>query len=258
MPDFSANIGFLWPGLSDPDRIRAAGAAGFDAVECHFPYEYPTDDMNDALAETGLSMLGINTALGKNGPDDFGVTAQSGREEEAISLIDQAIDYAVAIKCRSIHVLAGKTGRRGDSEETYRKNLAYACEKAKASGKQILIEPINQRNAPGYHLSSLQDAISTIDAVGADNLKMMFDCYHVQIMQGDIVEHLKSVLPYVGHIQFAAVPDRGEPDDGEINYPFVFRVIDELGWSSPIGAEYIPRASMDEGLGWLEAYRSSS
>jgi len=256
VPQFSANIGFLWPGLDDPERILAAGAAGFDAVECHFPYEFPTDSMNRALAETGLSMLGLNTALGQNGPEDFGVAAQAGREEEAQQLIDQAIQYACAIDCANVHVLAGKTSRKPGSEACYRSNLATACDKARQHGKTILIEPINQRSAPHYHLSVIEDGLATIDAVGADNLKLMFDCFHVQIMQGDLVERLKSILPYVGHIQIAAAPDRGEPDSGEINYPYVLAAIDDMGWEGYIGAEYLPRGTMEEGLGWLKAYRS--
>ena len=254
MPKFSANLGFLWSQLSLPDAIRAAKKAGFEAVECHFPYEFSTDSVKAALAETGLVMVGLNTRLGVNGPDDFGVTAMPGRQEEAQGYIDEAIAYAVEIGCLNINSVAGKTGGTEEAEAVYRENLAYASAQAAPHGITIVIEPINQRDAPGYHLRSVEAGIETIDAVGADNLKLMFDCYHTQIMQGDLIKRLEKTLPYIGHIQIAAVPDRGEPDQGEVNYPWLLAALDELGWNGFVGAEYLPRGAMEEGLGWMKAY----
>ncbi len=254
MPRFSANLGFLWTELSLPDAIRAAAAAGFDAVECHFPYEVPTADVRAALEETGLPMLGLNTRLGANGPADFGVSAMPGREEEARRDIDDAIAYAVAVDCANVHVLAGKTGGGEAAQATYVRNLDYACRQAAAHGKTILIEPINQRDAPGYHTSIVEDGLATIESVGADNLKLMFDCYHTQIMQGDLTERLRATLPHLGHVQIAAVPDRGEPDDGEVDFVYVMVALDDMGWAGHVGAEYRPRGTTDEGLGWLAAY----
>ncbi len=254
MPKFSANLGFLWTEIPLPDAIRAAKSAGFDAVECHWPYDFDVVDVKAALAETGFAMIGINTRLGVNGPADFGVTAMPGREAEARGYIDEAVAYAAAIGCRNIHAVAGKTGGTREAEAVYRENLAYACEKAAPHGISILVEPINQRDAPGFHVSIIERALETIDAVGAENLKLMFDCYHAQIMQGDLITRLKSVLPHVGHIQFAAVPDRGEPDEGEVNYPWLFAAIDEIGWTGYLGAEYRPRGTTEEGLGWLRGY----
>ena len=251
MPRLSANLGFLWTELSLPDAIRAAAAAGFDAVECHFPYEVPTGEVRAALEETGLPMLGLNTRLGANGPADFGVSAMPGREEEARRDIDDAIAYAVAIGCAKIHVLAGKTGGGEAAQAAYVENLAYACRQAGAHGKAILIEPINQRDAPGYHMSVVEDGLATMESVGADNLELMFDCYHTQIMQGDLTERLRATLPHVGHVQIAAVPDRGEPDDGEVDFAYVMAALDDMGWTGHVGAEYRPRGTTDEGLGWL-------
>jgi len=254
MLKFSVSLQFVWPDLPIPEAIRNARQAGFDAVECHFPYAFPTEEVNAALEETGLKMLGINTQLGVNGPDDFGVAAMPGREEEARGYIDEAVAYAVAIGCGNINVVAGKTGGTAEAEAVFRDNLAYACAKAAAHGKTIVIEPINQRDAPGYHMSMVGAGLATIEAVGTSNLKLMFDCYHTQIMQGDLTERLKRTLPYIGHIQIAAVPDRGEPDTGEVNYPYLLAALDAMGWDGHVGAEYKPRGTAEEGLGWMGAY----
>ncbi|MDP6967749.1 MAG: TIM barrel protein [Gammaproteobacteria bacterium] len=255
MPKFSANLGFLWPELSLPEAIYAAKQAGFEAVECHFPYAVPASAVAAALEATGLPMLGLNTRLGINGPDDFGVMAMPGRELEAREYVNEAIAYAAAIKCRNINCVPGKTGGTTAAEAVYRQNLDYACSKAAEKGIGILIEPINQRDAPGYHFSLVEQGLTTIQAVGADNLGLMFDCYHTQIMQGDLITRLKQALPYIGHVQFAAVPDRGEPDTGEVNFPWLLAELETLGWQGFIGAEYRPRSTTDKGLGWMQAYR---
>lgn len=257
MIKFSANLGFLWTELSLPDAIRRAKEAGFEAVECHFPYDLAAaEDVAQALKETGLSMLGINTRLGVNGPEDFGVLAMPGREEEAQSYIDEAIAYGSIIGVKNINCVPGRTGRTAEAEEVYRKNLTIAAEKAAKHGIGLVIEPINHRLATNFHCHTVEEAIETIEAVGVDNLKVMFDFFHTQIQQGDVLARLEKALPYVGHIQFAAIHDRGEPDENsEINYPYVLRAVDEMGWDGYLGAEYRPRGTTDEGLAWLEAYR---
>jgi len=255
MPTFSANLRYLWADLDLPEAIRAAKRAGFDGVETHWPYDFAIADVRAALAETGFEMVGINTRLGANGIDDFGVAAMPGREAEARELIDEAVTYAAAIGARGIHVLAGKTGGARVCEPVYRQNLAYAAQAAAAQGVMVLIEPINHRDVPGYHLSHVEVAIETIEAVGAENLKLMFDCYHTQIMQGDLTRRLETALPYLGHVQIAAVPDRGEPDRGEVNFPELLAALEAMGWDGYVGAEYIPRGDSDAGVGWLAAYR---
>ena len=255
MPQFSANLGYLWTELPLPQAILAAHRAGFDAVECHLPYEFPADEVAGALADTGLDMVGLNTRLGINGADDFGVMSLPGRTAEAREYVEEAIAYADAINCRGIHCVAGKSGGGDEAEAVYRANLAWAAEKAASKGITLLIEGINQRDAPGFHFSLVEQGIETIEAVGADNLKLLFDCYHVQIMQGDLATRLKRSLPYIGHIQFASVPDRAEPDRGEINFPWLFDLIDRLGWHGFVGAEYRPRDSTEASLDWLERYR---
>lgn len=255
MPKFSANLGFLWADLPLTEAIYRAKEAGFEAVECHWPYDVSAEEVIAALARTGLNMIGINTRLGINGADDFGVIAMPGREKEARAYIDEAIVYGARIGCQNINAVAGKTGGTAEAEAVFRKNLSYACAQAAPHGMNIVIEPINQRDAPGYHFSLVEQGLDSIQAVGADNLKLMFDFYHAQIMQGDLVQRLKVALPHIGHIQIAAVPDRGEPDAGELNYPWLLAALDAMGWDGFVGAEYKPRETTDKGLGWLKAYQ---
>lgn len=252
---FSANLGFLWNELSLPDAIRAAKAAGFDAVECHWPYDTAPEAVKQALAETGLNMLGLNTVRGDWSKGENGLSALAGRETEAQAAIDQAIAYAAALNTPNIHVMAGfATGEQ--AHQTFVANLRYATEKAAAQGMTILIEPLNHHDAPGYFLQTSAQAKAIIEEVAADNLKLMFDCYHLQIMEGDISRRLASLLPMIGHIQFASVPKRQEPDSGELNYRHIFAVLAELGYDAPLGAEYKPATTTDAGLGWMAAYQS--
>ena len=246
---FSANLGFLWADLSLPDAIRAASAAGFDAVECHWPYETPPEEVCAALDASGLPMLGINTVRGRSGEN--GLCALPGRKTEARAAIDQAIAYATAIDARAIHVMAGFASGP-DAGSVFADNLRYACDR---TDRTILIEPLNRHDAPGYFLSTTDQAADIISSVDAANLKLMFDCYHVGRTEGDLLTRLKALLPIIGHIQFAAVPDRGAPDHGELHYPTIFEGIEALGWSNPIGAEYKPGGDTGATLDWLEAAR---
>lgn len=247
---FSANLGFLWSGLPLPAAIRAAKAAGFDAVECHWPYATASADVRSALDETGLPMLGLNTARGDVSAGENGLAALPGRLGDAHAAIDEAINYARAIGCKAVHVMAGFASGP-EAHDTFVANLTYACAQAEPHGITILIEPLNRYDAPGYFLTTTTQAVHLIDTVGAPNLKLMFDCYHVQLMEGDLTHKLAELLPCIGHIQFASVPDRGPPDTGEVNYNHIFEVIGALGYDKPLGAEYKPDGSTDETLGWL-------
>ena len=250
MPLFSANLGFLWADRSLPEAIRAAKAAGFDAVECHFPYDVPLDSMRAALEETGLPMLGLNTPRGDVDAGDNGLAAIPGREDEAQAAIKQAIKYGREIGAEAVHVMAGKA--EGDSARgVFIENLRMAAEAASAHQMIILIEPLNRHDAPGYFLRTTDQARAIIEDVGASNLKLMFDCYHVGRTECDVTTRLRNLLPIIGHIQFASVPDRGAPDGGELNYRAVFAAIDDLGWTRPIGAEYRPAGDTDATLEWM-------
>ena len=251
MPTFSANLGFLWTELGLPEAIRAAKRAGFDAVECHWPYEEDADEVAKALDETGLPMLGLNTRRGDVVAGDNGLAAIPGREDEARAAIDEAIAYARAIGAGNIHVMAGKASGKA-AHAVFLANLRYAAEQAAPYGLTILIEPLNHHDAPGYFLTTSQQAQEILQQLDSPNIKLMFDCYHIQIMEGDISRRLAQHMPYIGHIQFASVPDRGAPDEGELSYSHIFTHIDQLGWTMPLGAEYKPNGSTEASLGWMK------
>ncbi len=250
MTKFSANLGFLWTELSLPDAIHAAKASGFAAVECHWPYDVAASEVKAALDETGLPMLGLNTWRGDMANGDFGLSAVPGREDEARAAIDEAIAYAVAIKAQNIHVMAGNA-QGEDARQAFVENLTHACDQGERHDVMILIEPINQFDAPDYFLRNCEQAVEIIEAVGSDHLKLMFDCYHAGRTEGDVIGVLNTVFPFIGHIQFASVPDRGEPDYGDVDFKHVFSEIGRLGWTKPLGAEYKPAGGTDEGLGWM-------
>ncbi|MEP2707274.1 MAG: TIM barrel protein [Roseibium sp.] len=251
MTKFSANLGFLWTDLPLPEAIHAADKAGFAAVECHFPYDVNPAEVKTALDETGLPMLGLNTRRGDVAAGDFGLAALPDRIPEARAAIDEAIAYSEAIECAAIHVMAG-FAEGAEAEACFVENIRYACEKAGALGRIILIEPINHYDAPGYFLNKTDQAIAIMNQVASPHLKLMFDCYHVQLMEGDLGNRLKKLLPRIGHIQFASVPDRGAPDHGEVDYQHIFTLIDDLGYTGPLGAEYKPDGPTENSLLWLQ------
>jgi len=250
---FSANLGLLWADRPLPDAIRAAAAAGFHAVECHWPYDTPPQAARAALHDTGLPMLSLNTARGDVAAGQFGLSALPGREDEARAAIDAGLDYGAAIGARALHVMAGKASGAA-AEAAFRANLVYACERAAALGITILIEPLNRHDAPGYFLTTTDQAAMLIHTLGRPNLKLMFDCYHVGRQEGDVGTRLAALLPIIGHIQFASVPDRGPPGQGELCYDHLFAQIAALGYDAPLGAEYRPRGATGDSLGWLARF----
>lgn len=255
---FSANLGFLFTEYPLPEAIRAAHRAGFDAVECHFPYDLPPRQVAAALAETGLPMLSLNTPPGDRSRGEFGLAALPGREAEARAGIAQALEHAAATGTRAVHVMAGVTHGAAGGEATFRANLAHACDLAAPLGLTVLIEPLNPRDVPGYHLADLGHALRTVEAVGRPNLKIMFDCYHMQITGGDLLARFRAARGLIGHVQFAGVPDRSEPDQGEVDFRWLLSAMADDGWDRPFGAEYRPRADTAAGLGWLAAWRDDA
>jgi len=253
---FSANLGFLWADRPLPDAIAAAKAAGFDAVECHWPYEEDPAAVKAALAETGLPMLGLNTRRGDLSRAEFGLAALPGRTEAAREAIDEALAYARMVDSRSVHVMAGNASG-DDARACFIENLRHAARAAAPPEKTILIEPINSYDAPDYFLKTTGQALSVLKEVNAPNVKLMFDCYHVQLMEGDLSHRLTALMPWIGHIQFAGIPDRGPPDRGEVNYAHIFAVLKTLGYARPLGAEYRPGGATEASLGWMDEYRSS-
>ena len=254
MTQFSANLGFLWKDLPLPDAIHEAHKAGFDAVECHWPYDTPLSEVSDALAATGLPMLGLNTVRGDVAAGEMGLCALPGREAEATGVIDQALDYARGLDCKAVHVMAGNaTGP--EAHACFIRALRYACTQAQRDGVTCLIEPLNAFDAPQYFLRNMAQARAIIDEVKAPNLKVMFDCYHVARTEGDVMGQLRDMLPLIGHIQFAGVPDRGRPDKGDLDYRDVFRMLSDQGWTRPLGAEYTPGGLTEDTLDWMSSLR---
>lgn len=253
MPRFSANLGFLWPDRPLLERIEAAANAGFKAIELHWPYDVPAEAVRAACLKDELILLGLNTATGDAAKGEFGLAALAGRRDDFKASLDQAIAYAHASGASSIHVMAGVVPADGKEQarRIFAENLSLAAEKA--PDLTILLEPINQRDKPGYFYSTIGEAASLIDEIGLANIKIMFDVYHVGVSEGDILTRLRKYLPLIGHIQIAAVPSRAEPDEGEIAYPAIFKELDQLGYTGWVGCEYKPRAGTDEGLGWTSA-----
>lgn len=257
MARFSANLGLLWRELPLPDAIAAAKQAGFAAVECHWPYDEDAAAVKRALADAGLPLLGLNTLRGDAAAGEAGLAAVPGRSDDARRHIDQAVARAAELGCAAIHVMAGKAAG-AEAHAAFAASLAYAAEQAAPRSITILIEPLNRYDFPGYFLTSTAQARGLIEEVGAPGVKLMFDCYHLQLLEGDLSNGLERHMDIIGHIQFAAVPDRGAPDHGEVDYAHVFARIDELGYQAPLGAEYKPAGGdTAASLGWLRRLGAS-
>jgi hydroxypyruvate isomerase len=255
MPRYSANLGFLFADRPHVERIRAAAQAGFGAVEMHWPYDVPAEEIRSALSECDVAMLGINTPVGDAAAGDFGLAAIRGREPEFQAAVDRSLAYAQAIGATALHCMAGVvTGDRTAAEAVFIDNIRRAADKASGLGVTILIEPINGRDKPNYFLSRIDQAAELIAATQRSNVRIMFDCYHTQITEGDLSRKLVSYLPVIGHVQIAAVPSRAEPDEGEVNYPALMDLLDAEGYEGWVGAEYRPRGRTEDGLDWLKRW----
>jgi hydroxypyruvate isomerase len=255
MPRFAANLGYLFTDRALLERIDAAAACGFKAIELQFPYDVPASAVKAAIERNKLTMLGVNTPPGER-DGEFGLAAVPGREKDWQVLFGRALDYITAIGGSAVHCLAGKVApeKRPAAERVYIDNLQRAADLAAAKNITLLIEPINPRDRPNYFLNHIEHAADIIAKAGRANIRMQFDFYHAQIVGGDLIHRLEKYLPVVGHLQCAAVPSRHEPDEGEINYKAVFEAVDRHGYKGWIGCEYRPRARTEEGLGWAKAY----
>ena len=255
MIKFSANLGFLWTDLSLIDAIYKAKKHGFDAVELQWPYEINPIDIKNVLAETMLPVLGINTLKGNIEKGDFGLAAIKGRETEAREYISQAIEYADIAGIKNVHVMAGKADLSAKSLTTFLDNLKFAKDLSVSKGINIIIEPLNRRDVPGYFLTEIEQAKEICELVDQDNVKIMFDCYHVQINQGDVLKRFQDNVLNIGHVQIASLPDRGEPDFGELNFKHLLPQFYKAGYEGYIGGEYRPRTNTEEGLSWLKTLK---
>lgn len=265
MPRFAANISLLFNDHPFMERFAAAAEAGFKAVEFLFPYSHDAHEIADQLSSHGLKNVLFNMPPGNAEADELGIAALPGRETEFRKGVTMAIEYARIIGTPRLHVMSGITTAAGSSPDrdhavwlsqcraTLVQNLRYAAEQCAPHGIDVLIEPINTRDIPGYFLNYQHQAHALREDVGATNLKVQMDFYHVQIMEGDITTKLRQYLAHIGHIQIASVPERHEPDTGELNYPWLFSLLDELGYDGWVGCEYRPAGATTEGLDWLPA-----
>lgn len=261
MPRFAANLSLLYPEFDFLDRFAAAARDGFTAVEFLFPYAHPPAELAARLQAHGLEQVLFNAPPGQWDAGERGMACVPGREAEFRAGMVQAIDYAQALRSPRIHVMAGllPAGRtRGEVRATYVANLRMAAELAAPHGLQILIEPINGRDMPGYFLNRQDEAHALVAEIGAPNVQVQMDLYHCQIVEGDLATQIRRYVPTgrVGHIQIAGVPERHEPDVGEVHYPSLFQLLDELGYRGWIGCEYRPArgaaaGGTSAGLGWL-------
>ena len=259
MPRFAANLSMLYPQHDFLDRFAAAAADGFGAVEYLFPYDYSIQELKQRLDDNGLVQALFNAPPGDWAAGERGIASLPGREDEFRSGIARALEYAAVLGNDRIHVMAGllpDETLRERHQAVYLTNLAYAAEQAAKVGITVLIEPINTRDMPGFFLNRQDQAQAVCKAVGADNLKVQFDFYHCQIVEGDVISKLRRDFAGVGHIQIAGVPDRHEPNLGELNYAWLFEEIDRLGYTGWIGCEYRPKDDTSAGLQWLRDWQS--
>src|SRR4029077_11468770 len=252
MPRFAANLGHLFTERPLIERFGAAAAAGFAAVELQFPYDIAPSAVTAELKRHGLTQLGVNTPQ----CPEFGLAALPGRERDWDAAFKRALDYVTAIGGSAIHCMTGTVPpeQRPAAETVFIKNLERAAADAAKANITLLIEPINQRDRPGFFLSRVEHAADVIGKVGAPNVRIQFDFYHVQIMSGDLLKRFEQFFPVLCVVQVAAVPPGGEPDEGEIIYPAVFETIDRSGYAGWIGCEYKPRTRTEDGLGWAKKY----
>lgn len=264
MPRFAANLSMLYNDVDFLDRFAAAARDGFKAVEYLFPYAYPAQELAARLQAHGLQQVLFNAPPGNWDAGERGLTCLPGREAEFREGIAKAVEYAQTLQCPRIHVMAGLVPQGADAatvRATYIANVRYAAEQAAPHGIQILLEPINGRDMPGFFLSRQDQAHALIAEIGAANARVQMDLYHCQIVEGDLAMKVRQYLPTgnVGHFQIAGVPERHEPDVGEVNYTYLFKLLDQLGYDGWIGCEYRPARgaaphATSDGLGWLKPW----
>jgi hydroxypyruvate isomerase len=257
MPRLNANLSMMFNEVPFLERFDAAAKAGFKAVEFLFPYDFTKEQVKAALERNGLALILHNMPPGDWAKGERGMAILPGREAEFRAGVAQAIDYATHLGCPQVHCMSGlvPTGvASGILRETYIANLKYAAAETAKAGLRLLIEPINPRDIPGYYLNTSKQGIEIMDAVGAPNVFLQYDIYHMQIVEGDLAPTMERLLPRIGHMQLADTPGRHEPGTGEINYPFLFGHLDRIGYQGWIGCEYRPAGDTVAGLGWAKPY----
>ena len=254
MPKFSANLTMMFNEVDFFDRFKNASMAGFKAVEYMFPYEWSKSQLVDALETSGLKQVLHNLPAGDWAAGERGIACLPGREGEFQDGVGMAVEYAKALKCPALNCLAGLTPKGIPDDEVHQTlvaNLKFAAVELDKEGIRLLVEPLNDRDIPGFHLVRTTEALELLADVDHPNIRLQYDIYHMQKMEGNLIETIESHLSLIGHMQLADNPGRHEPGTGEINFPNLFRAIDAVGYDGWIGCEYIPAGKTEEGLGWL-------
>lgn len=258
MPRFAANLSMMFNEVPFLDRFALAAKAGFKGVEFLFPYEHPAAEIAARLKDNGLQQVLFNAPAGDFTKGERGMAAIPGKQAAFRDSIKLALEYATTLACPRLHIMAGLKPE-GVAHDTltavYGANLAYAAEECAKLGVKPIIEPINHRDIPGFFLNTTDQAAAIIAAVGPEKLGMQFDLYHCQITEGDVVKRVEKHLPLIAHMQVADTPGRHEPGTGEVNWPFVFKTIDALGFRGWIGCEYRPAGETLAGLSWFAPYK---
>ncbi|HEX9288138.1 MAG TPA: 2-oxo-tetronate isomerase [Anaeromyxobacteraceae bacterium] len=261
MPKFAANLTMMFNEVPFLQRFTAAAEAGFEAVEFLFPYDHPPEEVAARLRAARLSNVLFNMPPGDWAGGERGIGALPGREQEFRDGVVRALRYAEALGTPTLHAMSGLVpagAERAAYHRTYVENLRHAAHETARRGITLVVEPINTRDIPGYLINTQAEAHALREEVGADNLKVQMDLYHAQIVEGDVTMKLRKWVRHVGHVQIASVPERNEPDVGELNYPHLFRVLDELGYQGWVGCEYKPARGTVAGLGWFAPYRRTT
>ena len=258
MPKFAANLSMMFNEVPFPERFAAAAKAGFKGVEFLFPYDYTPAEVAGWLKENKLENALFNLPPGDFAGGERGIASLPGREQEFRDGVATAIEYALALGTPKVHCMAGlfpAGADRAKHRAVYVENVRYAAQELAKHGRMLVIEPINPRDIPGYFINTQAEGHAICKEIGLPNLKVQMDFYHCQIVEGDLTMTFKDNFAGIGHVQIASVPTRNEPDQGEINYRHIFKLLDEMGYDGWVGCEYLPRGRTEDGLGWLEALR---
>ena len=256
MPKFAANLSMMFNEVPFPERFAAAAKAGFKGVEFLFPYDYTPAEVAGWLKENKLENALFNLPPGDFAAGERGIASLPGREQEFRDGVAKAIEYALALGTPKVHCMAGlfpAGADRAKHRAVYVENVRYAAQEMAKHGRMLVIEPINPRDIPGYFINTQAEGHAICKEIGLPNLKVQMDFYHCQIVEGDLTMTFKNNFAGIGHVQIASVPTRNEPDQGEINYRHIFKLLDEMGYDGWVGCEYRPRGRTEDGLGWLEA-----
>jgi len=252
MIQLAANLSMLFCEVPFIERYSRAAVAGFKGVECLLPYDHAPANLARELRSNQLTQVLINAPAGDWAGGDRGFAALPGHEQRFRCSLAQALPYVDALELRQIHVMAGIAPcRDATCRKTYLSNLEYAARLLESRGVTVLIEPLNPRSVPGYFLNDFEDARLILRELSGANVRLQFDIFHRQILHGDVVKGLRELLPSIGHIQLAGVPDRHEPDEGELSVPFLFKTLSQLNYAGWVGCEYNPRGTTEEGLVWM-------